>query len=150
MDLFSKQRVAVKNTEFSILSSKDDDSKNVKIIEIFIRYLNEKLANGLREMDIIDRTWIIIEVTKMIQRKAVRDRFLVMIWADLGSIYTTHQKKPSIIGPFSNDLQPRHGVTRSDYGRMQNQVSTALEDDVMWCFYVFLFLTFLNYFPSFI
>lgn len=35
------------------------------------------------------------------------------------------QTKPSTIGPSGNDLQEYHSLTRSDYGRLQNEVSIA-------------------------
>lgn len=39
-------------------------------------------------------------------------------WVEPGLIYIVNQ--PLTIGPFSNDLQANRGLTRNDYGRMQN------------------------------
>lgn len=72
--LFAEQKYAIKTTKFLILSSKYGSSKNARTIEKFIRYLIEKLVDDLREMDIIDRTGVVIEVSKMIQRRETRDR----------------------------------------------------------------------------
>jgi len=69
MKLVVEPKSVVKTTKFLILSSKNEDTKNARAVEKFIRYLNEKSSHDLRAMDIIDMTCTIIEVFKMIKRK---------------------------------------------------------------------------------
>jgi len=65
--------------------------------------------------------------------------------------------KPSTIGPFSNDLQVDHSLTRSVYGRLQNQVSAArgilcalLHLCIYLCFLPSYNFTYINNFVSMI
>jgi len=69
MNLVVEKRVPVKNTEFFILSSKNEDVKNVRTTYKFIKHLNEKSTNDLREIDIINRIGVATEVSKTIHRK---------------------------------------------------------------------------------
>lgn len=72
--LVAKQKVAVKTTEFSILSAKEENAKNANNVEKFIKLINEKSLDELRAIDIIDRTSVIMEISKVIQNKEARDR----------------------------------------------------------------------------
>lgn len=56
------------------MSSKEEDAKNVRNAEKFIKNLNEKSFTELREMEVIDRIGEIMEVAKMIQEKEARDK----------------------------------------------------------------------------
>lgn len=55
LTLIVEKKIAIKETQFFILPPKEEDGKNTKTIGKFSRYLNEKSANELRVMDIIDR-----------------------------------------------------------------------------------------------
>jgi len=57
-------------------------------------------------------------------------------WPKFNPLLCTN--KSLIIGPFNKDLQADHGLTKSDYGRLQNQVSVALRDISMWIFTLIL------------
>ena len=59
-------------------------------------------------------------------------------WPKLDLYYAL--TKRLITSSFGNDLQENSSLTRSDYGRMENQVSTALNDVEMWYFYVFFII----------
>jgi len=55
MTLVAEQKIAIKDLQFSILSTKEEEGKNVETAEKFIKYLNENPASELRTMDIVHR-----------------------------------------------------------------------------------------------
>lgn len=86
MTLVAEKKIVIKDLEFFILLTMEEDGKNVETIEKFIKYLNEKPTNNLRTMDVIDRIVAIIEISKMIYEEVVRVKFEECLGNPLKSI----------------------------------------------------------------
>jgi len=66
MNLVAEQKLVVRSIEFFNLSSKNEDIKDAKTTENFMRCLNANSTNKLISMDISDKTKVVMKITKVI------------------------------------------------------------------------------------
>lgn len=55
--LVVEQKITIKDTEYFIRFTKEEDVKNAITIEKIISYLNENPTNELRILDVSDKRW---------------------------------------------------------------------------------------------
>ena len=67
-----EQTSFIKDYQFLILVAKEEGEKNDPISNKFIHYVNEKPLSDLRAIDVVDRVFSIMEISKVFQKEEAR------------------------------------------------------------------------------
>ena len=70
--MMHEQKVAVKDFEYSIISTKEDGVKNSQVAQKFIMFVNERKLSEMRPNDLVERVGSSMEITKMIRMEEAR------------------------------------------------------------------------------